>query len=464
LIWNGSKKKKKIFYFLQKRYIRQMLEISYNDLFKNAVELLYSSEFKKNEIAESLNIKKNSSLVDHSAFAKLCTGVLQSYKKRTIESLYNELINHPKYKSYFNKNPFNIISFDIIYIFYYWSYQNKTKAAIIGLNLKRATAGRLIYLEKTSASSFKEKYNHPVISQEFKNSETLDIRFNTKNKRSGCTFLSIHLGNKLPQNINLTYASFAGAMSNDQNQYCGIGVIQQIQKSDLKDFLNNLYTNYIPPSIINILYKKRFDVTWSKHDMFENIEELWGTQREPLRLLNGFWVGYYLRRLIDGPTLDGGLVKVIFHIQETGESTILFNDSDEIEDSNLVIYNGFLKFPGENNYQITVGEFQTTQNVNRLMLYLKPQSKTMSGMFCGWRSIDIGYFATPIYFEKIPKNKIDLKKTDDENIAILINEFKPGQYHRTKTNEFEDQIKKLREIQENVFETVEGCIGSNKIN
>lgn len=435
-----------------------MLENDYSDLFRNAVELLYSSGYKKNEIAEALDIKKNNDVIDHAAFTKLCSGKLQSYKKRSIQSIYSELISLKQFKDFFNNNPFNIVSFDIVYIFYYWSYQNIIKTAIIGINMKRASSGRLIYLAKSASGNFTEKFSHPVISQEFINSETLDIRFNSKNKRSGATFLSVHLGSKSPEKINLTYTSFAGAMSNDQNQYCGIGVIQQIRKSDLTDFLKLLCQNGVPPSITNLLYKKRFDMTWPKHDMYENVEELWGTQREPLKLLKGYWVGYYLRNLIDGPKKDGGIVKIILNIQESGESFIYFNDSEEFEDSSLVTYNGFLKFPGENNYQITVGEFQNIQNVNRLILYLKPQSKKMSGMFSGWRSIDLGYFSSPIYFERIPKNKIDLEKSNEQQLSTLIEEYKPARYHRSHKNDFEQIIEELREIQNGIFETVEKCL------
>jgi hypothetical protein len=276
-------------------------------------------------------------------------------------------------------------------------------------------------------------------------------------KQTGATFISAHLGNKEINEIEVSFCSYCGAMGANQKPYAGIGLLEKIEKNDFDRYLEEISLNGIPQQITNALYRRRFDLSEKEAEVYDSIETVNMTQKEPLKLVHGQWLGYYLRSHIEGPDTNGGIVKVLMDVEESGVANIYFRESDNPKIKDVIIYKGFFRFPIENTGTITIGEFQNINNVNRLVMHLKPDAQKLKGVFTGYRTIDFGYFTSPIFFEKLYLIR-DEGQTKKDFIENLINEHKPARYHMSKFNDDNEEIKnQLKRIQEKTFEIVENC-------
>lgn len=435
--------------------------------FAKSVDLLKSHKISKAIIAEKLGIiSTRTQKPDHTILTKLVAGLVKTHNKRSVVELHQELITHEDFKKYFSNDLINITTYDHIFLFYYFSFHGIVKFAIIGISEKNSSLSRLIYLDKTEDGAYKESVTHHILTQTYKQSETLDLTCNNPRKKSGSTFLSIHLGDKSLAEIKVSFASYCGAMATDQNQYGGIGVIERITHEIFKDKMTILAKEGSPASVVNMLYRKRYDISRFpiSPEMYDDIDALFGTQKEPLKLIQGYWRGYYLRRVLNGDSdKSGGIVKVLLEIQPSGLAAIRFIDA-VVEDMStidmllknkkVVEYKGVFKFPIPDSCSITAGEFEYNkqQSISRLQLRLKYKSNKLVGMLSGWRTIDLGFYSTPIYFEQMNSDEIGTLSNNE----ILIKHHMT-QYFRSTYQSFKKQITELQRLQKDIFEGVEEC-------
>lgn len=430
------------------------------DEFKILIDVLVKSGFQRKQIAEELGIKEKGKKNDGnlSVLSRLCNGSLQSYKGISISDYVEKIQKSKLLSSKLTSTNIDATKFDFIFFFYYWSEKGMAKVAVIGINKKSPRNSVFTYLTKQESGNYITGEVHDIKLFEHENSPTIDIVTRKRNKR-GSTFISAHIGSKRLDEVKLTFCSYCGAMRSIQVNYAGIGILEQIAPEDFVNYMNELNSAGIHPSIVNVLYRRRLNLHHSENDVYDSYEALNSSQREPLNHIKGYWVGYYLRRMIEGPEKSGGLVKVIMIVEESGLATINFI-SGEYRDSAFnerTIYSGVFQFSIENSISIIVGKFQPVYKSNRLRMLLKYDDRKLTGFFCGWRIINSGYFTTPIYFEKIDISSNN--KSKEETLKALFKEYKPARYHRTKLKdkEFEYVLQTLSTIEDTVFDTVQRC-------
>lgn len=420
--------------------------------FSVIVKQLNDSGFSMKEIASELGM-------DNSVLTKLCNGTLKSSKGEKLSDLITKLTNDARFGAIIKGKKIDVSKFDMLFSFYYWSAENQLRPALLGIVNDRISECRFYYLQKDLTNFYAEKDALEVKSLVYENSETMDIVLSKK--KTGATFISAHLGNKEINEIEASFCSYCGAMGSTQKPYAGIGLLEKVEKENFSTWLEEISLKGIPPQITNALYKRRFDLSAIESKVYDSIEAINITQKEPLKLVNGQWLGYYLRSHIEGPNRSGGIVKVLMDVEESGVANIYFRQSDNPNIKDVTIYSGFFKFPNDNSAAITIGEFQSEKNVNRLVMYLKPDAQKLKGVFTGYRTIDLGCFTSAIFFEKLYLIR-DENQTKREFIENLINEHRPARYHKSKFIDDPNDIRnQLKSIQEKTFETVENCFNAN---
>jgi hypothetical protein len=428
--------------------------------FSKLIKELADQNIPKYEIAEKLGIlKPNSTLGDNSVMTKLCNGTLKSFKGTTVEGFTSKLLTHKDFAPILTSRKIDASKFDLLFFFYYWSAYDELKLGLLGIVAGKLSECKFYYLQKDPNNIYVEKYTLEVKSITYENSETLDII--VSKKHTGATYISAHLGNKEIDEIEVSFCSYCGAMGALQKPYAGIGLLEKVKKNDFARQMDEINSNGIPHQIINALYKRRFDLSNREVEIYDSIESINITQKEPLKLVSGQWLGYYLERQIEGPEESGGIVKVLMDVEESGITNIYFKDSDDPNIKEFTVYKGFFKFPFHDSGAIIIGEFESQTNINRLILHLKPDAQKLKGVFTGYRSIDLGYFTSPIYFEKLYVSK-PASQTKNDFISSLADEHKPARYHRSQKNSYsQDIIDQLQRIQDKTFDTVHSCLATS---
>ena len=185
---------------------------------------------------------------------------------------------------------------NLIFFFYYWSGDNEIRFAVLGIDLKKAKTGKLIYLQRTKNDEFEITHESNIESIAYEDSDTFDVILRSK-RSLGATFLSVHLGSIEITDIKIAFCSYCGAKGAHETQFAGVGILHGIPKQEFETKLNDIKNKGINPNIVNVLYRKRFDLSLSEADLFEKEKNIDSYLPEPLKLVQDLWIGYYLRRM-----------------------------------------------------------------------------------------------------------------------------------------------------------------------
>jgi hypothetical protein len=425
--------------------------------FNQCVEKIAAAGILKKEIAADLGmVNKKTGEGNISALDKLCNGTANSNNDRSVEALTSLLLSIEKYRRIIGGMFIDTVAFEFIFFFYYWSNHDEIRCGILGINLSEKK-GRLIYFTTISEKEFRITHESDLKKIAYQNSDTVDLMFKSK-ENLGATFLSVHKGSIEIPDMEISFCSYCGAMGSQETQFAGIGILQRINKIEFEDRFKVILSDGIAPNIANVLYKRRFNLHPSESESYKTPEKINLPQIEPLKLVKGVWQGFYVRRILKNTNGEGLLCKVLMVVKENGIARIHFKESDDekIEPPNP--YHGFFKFPILNKATVVVGEFENEHNTNRLTLYLKPDGQFLEGIFTGWRTKDLGVFATPVYFERIPQKDSEKYENLEDYIKKLLEVFKPARYDFKNVINFRKEIERLKIVQKNFMEIVSVCL------
>ncbi len=424
--------------------------------FNEIVSLLKEHGFTKSQIASEMGVtklnKENRTVANLQAFNKIEKDELFSYKKIPLEAMIKLIENAPIFKKVFQPDHIDISLYTHAFFLFYWSNRNEIGLAFIGIEDKDLSKSSFIYLQRNKDGHFVPLKTRLVASFSYTPHKVLEIIIHKK-EGAPKTFLTVDIAGGDIEDVRFAYCSFCGSMSSNKGVYSGIGIIENIDSHFFNNRIKQL-NDHVPSSIINALYNRRNNVEHSELGLYENENEIRNKQINAIRAIQGYWVGYYPRKHIEVDGIEGGLSKVIMHIEASGVVKIYFKS---VFDNNVIIpnYTGVIRFPFSRKSTLIVGELEHFKGTHRIRLLLNSHKEELTGNMSGWRDEDGSLFSRAILFESI---KTEPDHILQESLTSLIDTHNPRGYSINEMMSFVNQIKSLKKIEEKSLHTLENCI------
>lgn len=435
----------------------------YLNRFNSYIELLITNGYELGEIAASLGVfkyhnEKKTIKVDYSAFYHLRKGTRKDFRTNKIEDFIEVLEANVNYRKVLMPKSIEQQDFEYTFLWYYWSHSNEVGVAFLGINKlekdKKIQQGIMHYLvkEKITDGAYVIRKTRAIKSFTHIQNRSIEI-ITSKHLNSPSAYIVADLGGESLENVAISYCSFCGSASSVQGVYSGIGILEHVNPIFIEQRLKEI-SKEIPSSIINALYFRRNVKGEAEPGSHENIDDLRHQQLKYIANIKGYWHGAYIRKHIHEHKSDGGLAKVLMHIDESGFIQV-FVKSDYQGKPITPYYTGMLYFPDGEKESFMVGKLVPSKGLHRIRFHLNLHSDGLVGIMSGWRKDDNVYFTRVIILENI---KTESDKFSIEQIASLTEEYKPKGYSKKEVGQFKYILEKIQDLELQYIHSFDNCL------